>query len=299
MTLATQNRTRFQELADFLRKCRARTSPKDVGLVPGRRQRLPGLRREQVAQLASISEAWYARLEQGSERGVSAQVLHAVADAIHMEPVEREYLLRLAGGPHRPPEASAETLAALDRLVGCIGSVPAFVVGPRWDILVWNQAASALYGGLEALPAERRNVLWLVFGTPDVAAMTDDWTAQARATVAQFRLSWAHSLEDPCYEALVAELCAQSELFGRWWADHDVRPALARQRTYRHPAVGCLQVEMHLFRVHDPAELWQVIVAPQPGTGTDARLRQLIARTCTALTTVLCGAGATATAMGV
>jgi transcriptional regulator with XRE-family HTH domain len=296
VAFAEESRGRFREIADFLRRCRARTTPEQVGLTAGRRQRLTGLRREQVAQLAGISEAWYARLEQGSEHGVSGQVLNSVADALRLEPVERGYLLALAADARLLPEPDEETLTGLRQLVDCLDAVPAFVVGPRWDILVWNRAAGALYG-LEAMPADRRNVLWLLFGSPHVAAMTDDWEAQARATVAEFRLAWARHLEQPCFTELISELSAHAPLFGEWWLEHDVRATLARRRTYRHPVVGCLQVNMHLMRVHNPAELWQVIVTPQPGTGADARLRQLVKLSYGTLASILCSASAAMAAL--
>jgi transcriptional regulator with XRE-family HTH domain len=279
VTLPGNGRLRFRALADFLRRCRVRTAPERVGLTAGRRQRLAGLRREQVAQLAGISEAWYARLEQGREHGVSRQVLHGIADALRLEPVERTYLFALAGGPGALSEPTDTTLATLSQLLRCLDTVPALIAGPRWDILLWNRAAGALYGGLDTLPKEHRNVLWLTFGSPLVLSMVDDWERQARALIAQFRLAWAHHLEEPAFGALVETLSACSPHFAAWWAEHDVRPALVRERTYHHPLVGRLFLDLHLARVHDPAVLWQAILTPQPATGTEARLRQLVDRT--------------------
>ena len=154
MCVVIDNGARFRVVADFLRRCRERTTPAQVGLTAGRRQRVRGLRREQVAQLAGISETWYARLEQGRERGVSVQVLHSIADALNLEPVEREYLLTLVTATRAAPRPTDETLAALQHFADCLDAMPAFVVGPRWDILVWNRATSLLFGNLDVMPEE-------------------------------------------------------------------------------------------------------------------------------------------------
>jgi transcriptional regulator with XRE-family HTH domain len=284
------NLGRFRVVADFLRRCRERTTPAKVGLTAGRLQRVPGLRREQVAQLAGISETWYARIEQGRERGVSVQVLLSIADGLGLEPIEREYLLALATPADAAPEPSDETVAALRRFVDSLGTMPAFVVGPCWDVLVWNRATGVLFGDLDALPEERRNVLWLVFANQALAAMTKDWEEQARATLAQFRLSWARHLDQPRFVELVESLSAHSSQLAAWWAEHDVRPRPSRRRSYTHPVVGALELELHVFRVHDPAELWQVVFTPVPETGTAERFRQLLERNAPRLLTVLSAA---------
>src|SRR5947209_20590208 len=89
------------ELSDFLKSRRARISPETVGLPPGRRRRTPGLRREEVADLAGVGLTWYTWLEQGRDIRVSPEVLSAIARALRLEPAERAHLFRLAG--HAPP----------------------------------------------------------------------------------------------------------------------------------------------------------------------------------------------------
>ena len=116
--------------------------------------------------------------------------------------------------------------------------MPAFVVGPRWDILVWNRATSLLFGDLDVMSEEQRNVLWLVFSHSALAAMSEDWDVQARATLAQFRLSWARHLDQPRFVELVESLSAHSFQLAAWWAQHDVRPRLSRRRSYAHPIAG-------------------------------------------------------------
>ena len=108
--------------------------------------------------------------------------------------------------------------------------------------------------------------------------MTEDWDVQARATLAQFRLSWARHLDQPRFVELVESLSAHSSQLAAWWAEHDVRPRPSRRRSYAHPIAGRIEFELHVSRVHDPAELWQVVFTPVPETGTADRLRQLLER---------------------
>src|SRR5512143_2715826 len=87
---------RRQALADFLRTRRARLQPGDVGLPPRGRRRTPGLRREEVAELANIGVSWYTLLEQGQDVHPSRQVLASLAQALRLTPAERRHLFLLA-----------------------------------------------------------------------------------------------------------------------------------------------------------------------------------------------------------
>ena len=278
---------RFRAVAEFLRRCRKRITPEQAGVSRGRRQRGPGLRREQVAQLAGISETWYARLEQGREHGVSVQVLHSLADALRLELPEREYLLTLTTAHDEAPSPSEESLASLARLMRALDDLPSMVVDACWDVLVWSRAASRLFPSLDTLPPARRNALWLVFAEPEVGQMASDWEGQARAMVAQFRLAWARHVEHPRFDELVADLSLHSSEFACWWGEHDVRARLTRYRVYEHPIVGRLDVERHVLRILDPAELWQVMFVPVPGTESAARLRRLTTDCLAALGTIV------------
>src|SRR6266566_9654849 len=90
-------RERREALAAFLRTRRARLQPADVGLPSRSRRRTPGLRREEVAELANIGVSWYTLLEQGQDVHPSRPVLESVAQALRLTPAEEQHLFRLSG----------------------------------------------------------------------------------------------------------------------------------------------------------------------------------------------------------
>src|SRR6059058_1643910 len=139
---------RREELADFLRRRRANIRPADVGLPAGGRRRTPGLRREEVAQLAGVGATWYTWLEQGRDVRASFEVLEAISRALRLTPAERTHLIRLGRGEEAPPgKPPAERVSpTLRRLIENLGPSPAFVLGRRWDYLAWNRAACAVFG---------------------------------------------------------------------------------------------------------------------------------------------------------
>ncbi|HEY5197959.1 MAG TPA: helix-turn-helix transcriptional regulator, partial [Solirubrobacteraceae bacterium] len=183
---------RRAELADFLRRRRAGIQPETVGLPSGGRRRTPGLRREEVAQLAGVGATWYTWLEQGRDVRASLDVLEAIARALRLTPAERGHLILLGRGEPAPPcRAPAERVSAtLRRVVEGLGPNPAFVLGRRWDFLAWNRAACALFGW-DGMPGRglpvTRNHIWLTFMDPARRDLMLDWERSARTCVAKFR----------------------------------------------------------------------------------------------------------------
>ena len=169
-----QERERRQTLADFLRQRRARLSPTDVGLPPGIRRRTPGLRREEVAQLANIGTSWYVWLEQGRNVHPSAPVLESLAQALRLTPNERRHLFLLAGQPIPPPVSPAQESIgpALQQVLDDLNPSPAYVMGRRYDYLGWNKAADALFAISEASSPYARNLVWRLFTSPTSKATT-------------------------------------------------------------------------------------------------------------------------------
>src|SRR6478736_1419574 len=141
--------TQRRQLIDFLKGCRARLSPSQVGLPDTNRRRTPGLRREDVAALAGVSVTWYTWLEQGRDIQVSADVLERVCATLRMSPDEREYLFTLV--QHRPAPIKAT------RILDALG-VPAVMMTARWDVIAWNEL-TRLFRDYSALPRDRRNLL--------------------------------------------------------------------------------------------------------------------------------------------
>jgi len=195
------------ELRDFLRSRRAKITPDQAGLPrqPGGR-RVPGLRREEVAQLAGVSVDYYIRLERGRHSHVSESVLDALARALRLNDLERSHLFQIA----RPSRARPRSLPpqrlrpGLQLMVDTLIDVPVVVVGRRLDVLASNRLARALYTDFDALPATNRNMAWLIFLDEKVRALFADWEENARGTVAALRLYAGRQPHDPVLAELVA-----------------------------------------------------------------------------------------------
>src|SRR5579862_887527 len=160
-----EERERRQALAAFLRTRRARLSQAEVGLPARSRQRTPGLRREDVAELANIGVSWYTLLEQGKDVHPSKLVLESIAQALRLTHVEEKYLFLLAGHtlPVKAPPEEEEVPPELRRVVDVLMPHPAFVIGRRWDILFRNRAADLVFCFDEPLPPHSLNVVWRYF----------------------------------------------------------------------------------------------------------------------------------------
>ena len=183
---------RRHELADFLRSRRERISPDQVGLPVGGRRRTPGLRREEVAQLAGVGVTWYTWLEQGRDIRASDQVLGAIANTLQLDPHERAHLFILAGQPEPEVEKECRTITpAIHQMLGQLEPLPALVVNTRLDILAYNRAYDRMVGGLARFDFEDRNSLWLAFTDPAWRARIVDWRPAAQRLVAQFRAAMA------------------------------------------------------------------------------------------------------------
>jgi transcriptional regulator with XRE-family HTH domain len=273
---------RREELADFLRTRRARLTPADVGLPAGAHRHTPGLRREEVAVLAGISEAWYTWLERARDIRPSAQVLDSIAHALRLDAEDRAYLHMLAQGD-RPPEPPEETISpALQRMLDGFAAGPAFVSGRRTDILAWNEAADAIYD-FTADPPEERNGLWRVFMNAHVRSMSSDWEHGARLMLSEFRATAARYPGDPAFAELIARLKAASPEFCAWWPEHDVHGRPAGRVELHHPQAGLLVLERMTLHVHDHPDLKVQVYTSLPEAGTPAKLQALVqARRCAA-----------------
>ncbi|WNI14612.1 helix-turn-helix domain-containing protein [Actinacidiphila sp. ITFR-21] len=265
------------ELADFLRRCRTRLSPADVGLAEGARRRTPGLRREEVAQLAGMSVDYYTRLEQGRGSRPSRQMLAAIARALRLSVDERNHLFHLSG--EEPPREAVGSgyvrpglLLVLDRL----HDTPAQVITDFGDILAQNLMAAALFGDISARPPLARNIIRRMFTEPQTLALypAEDHERLARNHVAGLRALLAARPDDPRPAALAAELRAASPLFARLWEDHQVAVWRTDVKRVLHPVVGelVLDCEVLLSADHDQR---LVVHSARPGTESHERLRLL------------------------
>lgn len=227
-------------LGNFLRARRDELDPADVGLpARGARRRVPGLRREEIAQLAAISHDYYARLEQGRITPSQA-VLNTLCKVLRLDGDQRAYLHELAGKP--APDRSAATprrvLPQLQRLLDAMTEIPAFVFDRRFDILAWNPLAAALYIDFDRIPESQRNYVNLVFTHHEVRALYADWNNAARTCVATLRMSAAQYPNDPRLLALVDELCMRDSTFRSLWAAYEVADSHSGNVVLHHPLAG-------------------------------------------------------------
>ena len=271
------NRTDLAELADFLRRSRERTDPASVGLAPRNRMRTPGLRREDVAQMAGISVDYYARLEQQRGARPSEQVIGALARALRLTEDEYDYLNRLAGYPTRTrgaavPHVRPGLLLVLDRLV----DVPAQVMSDSSQVLARNAMAEALFGA-PALPGRAGNAIWLLFAeTGSRPLPREDLPRLMASAVADLRATHARRPDDPEVNALIRDLLEVSAEFRGLWEQHDVAVRHICEKTFIHPQIGRLEFACEiLLSASASGEQSLVLYSARPGTDTAEKLELL------------------------
>jgi len=270
---------RRAELSEFLRSRRARLKPEDVGMPDfGRHRRVPGLRREELAQLAGVSVAYYTRLEQGNGRNVSAEVLDSIARALRLTDAEHNHLTHLAKPKqHKKRQAARpqQVRGSLRQLLDTIDGVPAYITGRRSDVLVWNRMAAAVFGDWSELPPQERNWARMVFLRPEYRELFVEWEQKAIDIVCLLRMDAGCHPDDPRLSALVGELSVKSEDFRRLWATHDVKEKSHGVKLLRHPLVGDLALQFESFRLIGDSELALVTYHAEPGSGSAEALRLL------------------------
>lgn len=265
------------ELAAFLRNRRESLNPADLGL-PERRQsrRTPGLRREEVAELAGVSVDYVVRLEQARGLRPSAEVVEALAGALRLSPGERVYLYDLSQQrPRRAAEPVAFAGSSLARLVSDLSPQPALLLNRRYDILAWNPEAAALLTDFDALPASQRNLAWLCLRHPKIRDYYVDRERVVREGVASLRAAWAAHPDDQRLNDLLDEFFAQVEDFARFWDEADATVRGRGQKTVRHPVAGEITLDFEMLTpLQDPDQ--QVLIFRGAGEADRQALRRLL-----------------------
>lgn len=261
--------TAYDELGDFLRTRRGRLRPEDVGLPDyGRRRRVPGLRREEVAQLAGVSVDYYIRLEQGRGQNASDAVLDAVARVLRLDATEQDHLRTLAR-PARSipagssPETPQSVRPAVQHMLDLLDA-PAFVLGRCMDVLAWNAPGDALYGFATRAPEQRNQARHAFLARGD--GLYADWEDVAAETVAYLRLDAARHPGDRRIAAFIRELSDGSPAFRKLWAAHEVREKTFGTKRIRHDAVGELNLSYETLAL--PGDVDQLVVAFQAVPGS-------------------------------
>jgi transcriptional regulator with XRE-family HTH domain len=265
------------ELSDFLKSRRARISPATVGRQNGQRRRTPGLRREEVADLAGVGLTWYTWLEQGRDIRVSPQFLAAVSRALQLEPAERAHLFRLAGQAPPAPEPVTDSLSPrLRRVLDGWDPFPAHVAGRRRDILAWNRTSDAIYGW-SRLPEHKRNTLWWAFMVPATRRLMLDWEREVALAVAGFRADAGRDLVEADYQELITELLEGSPDFAAIWSRQDVRGRQEGRKRLQHPELGRLDLEFTIFHIAEQPSLRLYLYTPADDGLSETKLRETVA----------------------
>lgn len=252
-------------LADFLRAHRLRLTPAAVGLMAGKRRRTPGLRREEVAQLAGISATWYSWIEQARDVSVSPAALARLSTTLQLSPAERAYLFELAGRRDPSPPRTTGTMDAPAAVVAAVNAVnaPAYVLDRLWRARAWNVAAAELFiGWLDPEAPSERSLLRYMFLSPAAPALVVDWQDRARRLLAEFRLEQGRYLDDPEVSALIADLSQRNEFFRVAWEEQDVTAREGGLRAFSHPVQGPISFEQVTFGLSSRPEFKLVILVP-------------------------------------
>jgi transcriptional regulator with XRE-family HTH domain len=259
------------EVREFLVTRRARLTPEQAGILSYGTRRVPGLRREEVAQLAGLSADYYTRVERGRTTGVSESVLEAIARALQLDDTERAHLFDIAKPtPTRPGARAAnqteKVRPGLRLLLDSMSQVPAMIQGRRMDILAANQLGEALYLGFGTEPSRPRNMARFVFLDPRAPELFLNWERSGRDCVGMLRYAAGRHPEDRLLKELIGELSVRSPEFCRWWADHNVRKHSTGTKHFHHPIVGDLSVGFESLYVGDNLDQNLVAYTVEPNS---------------------------------
>lgn len=275
-------RRKSTELGAFLRARRERLRPADVGLPEGSasgRRRTPGLRREEVAELSGVGVTWYTWLEQGREITTSAQVVDALARALLLTPDEHRHLRDLAGLTAPAHESAGDdVLPRLQRLVDAAAPNVASIYDGHFDYLAWNTPYVHARHDPGGLPADLRNLLWMMFTDAENRARMTRWEPAARAVLSQFRAAAGQHPGDPRFAELVTALTEASPEFEEWWTEYPIRSFRPATIGIDHPVAGRIMFEMFQLRPVEHPDLLMVLQIPATKRDLD-RLTSLLDHT--------------------
>ncbi|WP_439658590.1 helix-turn-helix transcriptional regulator [Lentzea sp. HUAS TT2] len=262
-----------QELARFLRDRRTALRPHELGFAAtGTDRRTPGLRREEVAELAHMSVDYYTRLEQARGSRPSARILEALSQALRLTPAERSHLFGLAGSS-TPPRMSAvrEVRPHVTRMLKRLPGTAAIVTDAAYGVVAWNPLAEMLLGDLGSgtVNLARRRFL----GRSYESSSSEEF---GHVVVARLRRAADRYPHDPRLTALLDELHAGSEEFRRIWRTRPVHAPGHRTKTVQHPELGALRLNCDVLLV--PEDDQEVVLITADAGSSAARTLERLAR---------------------
>ncbi|ACX62750.1 Helix-turn-helix domain-containing protein [Paenibacillus sp. cl141a] len=274
------SQVRLQALSAFLKGQRAKISPESVGLPPGTRRRTPGLRREEVAQLAGVSTTWYTWLEQGRDIQVSSSVLDCVASALQLNADERRYLYSLAlesgAEPYTVKHEAVQISPSLQKIITELKYCPVMISDRKCNIVGWNRAAAYVFLDFDRIPPEERNMIRLLFTRREFQRLAVNWEQFASGFLSMFRSYYGQYVEDEWYDHFLEEMKNGHPDFNRMWEQSQVSYAPEVHLEFRHAKAGKMVYELTSLKVYGNDDLRCSIYTPAPDTTTEAKLRQLM-----------------------
>jgi transcriptional regulator with XRE-family HTH domain len=254
--------------SEFLRQCRARIKPSEVGLPEARHTRSGGLRREDVAVISGVSASWYTWLEQGRDMRVSDDVLERVCQTLRLSEDERIYLFSLVQRrlPKLARDVHQEAPPDIVRMINVL-PVPAIVMNLRWDVLAWNRVNSLIFRDYSAMPAAERNLLEILLIKPVQHLSEEQLEHAARRVVARLRFDYSKCADDPKFEAFVRRLNTLSPLFNRMWRSAEFTMRAYGLHRFTHPRFGDLSFE-HTSSVPDGHPNIRVVICTPENAAT-------------------------------
>ncbi|MDR0268407.1 helix-turn-helix transcriptional regulator [Paenibacillus sp.] len=274
--------TRLQALSVFLTTQRGKIQPESVGLPSGGRRRTPGLRREEVAQLAGVSSTWYTWLEQGRDINVSSSVLDCIASALRLTADERKYLFSLAmetpSGSllqQEEPKISASLQKMVDELHYC----PTIISDRHCQIVGWNRAAAYVFLEFDRIPEEQRNMIRLLFTRKEFRRLAVNWEHFVMGFLSIFRSYYGQYVEDAWYERFLQEMEQTDPEFLPLWKHSQVSSAPEVVIEFRHAKMGKMLFDLTSLQVQGSADLRCSVYTPAAGSSTEAKLKRMMNKT--------------------
>ncbi len=260
---------RYTELGEFLKARRNKIKPEQIGISVGARRRTPGLRREEVAQLAGIGLTWYTWLEQGREINVSDAILDSLSRVFLLTDEERSHLYALA---NKSLPKQVETYQPVnDRVLNFFEKLdllccPAFITDSHWNLVKWNKYATIVFGDFSQLPAYEQNTIYLMFCNQEYMSLFEQWELHAKEMLARFHATFARHITDPWFSEFIKDMKSKSDFFASWWALYDVNSMTNIVKKITHPTLGKLIFDFVSFDIFDNQNLNLLVYNPDNKT---------------------------------
>lgn len=271
---------RLQALSAFLKNQRSKISPESVGLPAGTRRRTPGLRREEVSQLAGVSTTWYTWLEQGRDIQVSHSVLDNIASALKLTADERKYLFSLALEYHSElyilDEKPLQIHPSLQKILQELRNCPTIISDRRCHIVGWNDAARHVFMEFEQIPAEQRNMISLLFERKEFRRLAVNWEDFVSGFLAIFRAYYGQYVDDEWYNLFLDDMMDRYPDFHTLWKQSSVSSAPDVLIEFRHSRAGKMLFDLTSLQVQGNADLRCSIYTPATDTATERKLIRLM-----------------------